>query len=368
MSLLLTTASLCEAVWFKLLLYGNSGAGKTWRAVQARRPGDSRRVLALLTEANGVQSARHANPSVLLPSWPLVRRVKNAAGQIVDEPVLDVAGKPMVRHYATKMAEVREVFSAVQNREVPDLDVLVIDGLTEVQAMMKDEMQAMKDRAVQEGKAKREALVFSKQDWGELGEKMRRLMRNLRDLPVHVISTALAEVEVEDGEGDATIRYTVPSFQGKKLHNQAASYNNVVAYCYTANSRNSGGTRKVDRLAMVEGPETIQCKPAHPLGGVLEQPLWEWLDMLAKPPEDGAVLGRTLTDAERAALDAAQVEGQKQTADRRAKEQKDGGDEVDPDAPRVDLSAGQEPPKSDKPDTAATQQPGRLRRAGRPGR
>lgn len=314
--LALVPAGLTTAVWFKILIYGNSGAGKTWRACQARKPGDRRKVLGLLTEANGVQSARHANPDILLPSWPLTERRTSEDGTVEEVPMLDADGNQMVRHYAVTMDEVRDVLRMVINREVPDLDTLVVDGLTEIQAMMKDEIQRFKDRLAAE-KKKPELATFSKGDWGELTEKMRRLMRSLRDLPLNVVSTALADVETEE-DGDSTIRYTMPSFQGRKLHNQAAAFQNVVAYAYTASKRDDKGKRKIERFAMVEGPETIQCKPAHPLTGVLEEPLWEWLDLLANPPEEA--VGRELTDEDRAALEAAQGEGAEQTEQRRKKE------------------------------------------------
>jgi hypothetical protein len=373
MALALVAAGTTSAVWFKLLLYGNSGSGKTWRASKARKPGDWRKVLGLLTEANGVQSARHANPDLLLPSWPLTQRVKvgekDGKPVMADKPVLDPTTKqPMVRHYATKMEEVREVLRAVTNREIPDLDTLVIDGWTEIQAMMKDEMMEMKRRAVEEGRAKKEALVFSKADWGELGEKMRRAMRSVRDLPIHVVATALAEVETEE-EGDKTTRYTIPSFQGRKLANQIAQFQNVVGYCYTVRGRDSGGKTKITHLAMVEGPETILCKPAHPLGGVLEIPLHDWLDLLAKPPADGAVVGRELTDEEKRALEAAEVEGAEEAKKRKAKEEQ-AEPLPDPDAPQVDLSAGQEAPKEapkSQPQGETQGSTGRVRRAGRGG-
>lgn len=369
MALALVTAGTTTAVWFKILLYGNSGSGKTWRASKARRTGEGRKVLGLLTEANGVQSARHANPDLLLPSWPLTQRVKvgeKDGKPIMEErPVLDPAtGKPMVRHYAVKMEEVREVLRAVTNREIPELDTLVIDGWTEIQAMMKDEMMEMKRKAVEEGRAKKEALVFSKADWGELGEKMRRAMRSVRDLPIHVVATALAEVDSEE-EGETTTRYTIPSFQGKKLANQIAQFQNVVAYCYTVRSRDSAGKQKITRLAMVEGPETILCKPAHPLGGVLEIPVSDWLDLLAKPPQDGAVVGRELTEEERKALETAQTEGEEEAKKRKAKEEAKEREEIDPDKPQVDLSAGQEPEKPKGGATSSTEGGGATPGTGR---
>ena len=352
--MLFAPASEATHVWFKILIYGNSGAGKTWRACQARKPGDKRKVLALLTEANGVQSARHANPSILLPSWPLTEKQTGQDGKVEEVQLVDDDGKPMVRHYALSMDEVRDVIRAVINREIPDLDTFVVDGLTEVQAMMKDEIIRFKAKAVQEGKAKKGSEIFSMADWGELNEKMRRFMRSLRDLPVNVISTALADVETEE-DGETKIRYTIPSFQGRKLHNQAAAFQNVVAYAYTAAGRDEKGRRLIERLAMVEGPETIQCKPAHPLTGVLDIPLWEWLDLLASPTE--GPVGRELTEEDRAALEAAQAEGATQT-EKRKKEP--GEKDPEPEKAKPDEESDDEGEGEDKPKKSS----GKISRGG----
>jgi hypothetical protein len=136
----------------------------------------------------------------------------------------------------------------------------------------------------------------------------------------------------------------------------------VVAYCYTTRGRDSGGAAKIARMAMVEGPETIQCKPAYPLTGVIEAPLWEWMDLLAKPPVDGATLGRALTDEDRKALEEAAAQGAEETVKRKAQE--GAQEEEDPDAPVVDLSAGQEAPKEEKP-KGSTSGTGRVRRGPR---
>lgn len=302
----LVEAGSTSAVWFKILLYGHSGVGKTWRAAQARKPGDPRKVLVLLTEANGVQTARHANPSALLPAWPVKKwdEKKQEMIQVME------GGKPQIRHFATSITEVREIITGIQEGTI-SVDTLVIDGYTEIQQLMKDEITRQKVGAARAGGDKKKvsaAAIFSKADWGTLNEWMRRFLRTLRDLPCHLIGTALADVEIEE-DGDVTTRYTVPSFQGRKLANQCMQYHNVAAYCYTAGTRSRSGTRTTQRLAMVEGPETILCKPAHPLSGVMEEPLWEWLDLLATQP--GEKVGRAPTEEELEEL----AEGQEGTPD-----------------------------------------------------
>ena len=139
-----------DRMHYKILLWGNSGAGKSWAAASSGG-GD---VFILATERNALQSIKHSNP---------------------DARVL----------YAGDVAGVRDVLKAAMTGELAEAGarVLVIDSLTEVQRLIKDEIIASKGGA-----------DLTIQDWGTLTEKMRRLLRTIRDLPFHVVCTALAPV------------------------------------------------------------------------------------------------------------------------------------------------------------------------------
>ena len=52
-----------------ILIHGTSGVGKTFRAAQSVDPAGDELVFLILTEANGVVSAKAANPNVLLPEF-----------------------------------------------------------------------------------------------------------------------------------------------------------------------------------------------------------------------------------------------------------------------------------------------------------
>ncbi len=337
MALKLVRAGETTSVWHKIFLYGNSGVGKTWKAVQVANPESDKKVLAILTEANAVQSARHANPNVLLPAWPLTRRtqihLKNDKGEPrfrggepvmgwVNEPVLGPDGEPMVRHYAISIGEVREIITAVQNGEIENLYALVVDGYTEVQQLMKDAIMAKKAKLAAEARAKGEdppadSNVFSLPNWGQLNEWMRRFLRTLRDLTVNVVGTALADVFIEV-KGEVEIRHLRPMFDGKKIPNQAMSFHSVVAYCYQTSKLNGQGLREFTRPSMVEGPERYQCKPAHPLTGILDGPLWGWMEALERPPE--GMVGRKASKKDLESIESSADEAQKLKAEAVAKE------------------------------------------------
>lgn len=221
-----------ETHTFKGLIYGQSGAGKSWLASTAPAP------FVLLTEENGRQSIRQSN-----------------------------ANARIVR--ANDIGTVREFMRAAAEDRLRSLGcaTIVIDSLTEVQRLMKDEILAKKPQG--EGMAL--------QDWGELTERMRRFMRLVRDVPYHVIATALEATSDEDGGP----RHVFPSFEGKKLHNEVAQYFNFVGYCFKKERAGTDGQRAVDHACMVEGPSRFLVKPCSPLTGVLQAPMSMWFDRLA---------------------------------------------------------------------------------------
>jgi len=233
MALRVTKASDIEVKKFKILAYGNSGAGKTWMCSQAKN------VAVLLLEENGLQSISNANPDAIV-------------------------------YQGSTMEDIQEFFKlAISGDLAKDgIETIMIDGLTEVQQLMKDSIL----------QKKRQGAEFTIKDWGVLSERMRRFMRTVRNLPFNVICTSLAESIEEEGKP----RRIRPAFQGKKLYNEVSQYFNAVAYIYKIPmGKDENGARKFAHTALFDGPSDIICKPCAPLSGSTEGPSQEWLDILA---------------------------------------------------------------------------------------
>jgi len=209
-----------DIVYCNILLYGQTGAGKSWLAATAPKP------LVLLTEANGHASVAHSNPEALVVP---VRTMEE----------LDVI--------------LRSIHTG-EMQKAHQFETLVIDSMTELQRLLKMKILSRSNRT-----------KMQLADWGDLANEMVRYIRAIRDLPCHVVCTALQDSYVEDDSGK---RFVQPSFEGKKTVSVISQFFNAVGLLY----KRAGEGDISERLIMWDGPEWVMCKPCHPLAGVHEQP------------------------------------------------------------------------------------------------
>jgi len=217
--------------YLKALIMGESGAGKTYCSVTAPNP------VIMLTERNGMQSVKQSNPDALVA-------------------------------YCSTANECRDFLLAAMNGDLPDhVETIVIDGITEVQQIMIDDILANK------GGGDRK---MSLPDWGVLGDRMRRFLRCLRDLPYHVVATTLVNHELNDATGEMRV---FPLVQSKKLPSMMAANFNVVGLLFKREVEGVDDKKTVVRKIMVEGPSRFMVKPCTPIGGILDADLGEWVNM-----------------------------------------------------------------------------------------
>tara|TARA_R110000824_G_scaffold136888_10_gene300847 strand:- start:5768 stop:6625 length:858 start_codon:yes stop_codon:yes gene_type:complete len=218
----------------KGLIYASAGTGKTWLAAGSPNP------VVILTEKNGITSVAHSNPEAI------VIEVTSA------DELFDVIVDAQDGHLDAEDDE-------GNSHKIP-FETLIIDSLTEAQRLIKDRI--LKN-------ANRDEMILK--DWNTLANHMQRLVRAIRDLPCHVICTALQEDQYEDSTGT---RYIKPQFEGKKTTQQISQYFNFVGWLF----KKEGGTVSVSngelipRYLMLDGPNNVMCKPAHPVIGVIENP------------------------------------------------------------------------------------------------
>lgn len=226
-----------------VMFYGDPGSGKTHAAVAGGNP------LVLLLEANGLSTIIRANP---------------------EAHVVTVTGLDQIRE-AMILAK-----DGTLRKE--GFDRLVIDSLTELQRMFKDEIVAHRSKA---DVATMGHEGFSQQEWGFLTEKMRRFLRTLRSLPIPIVVTALASEIVESLPSGNRLRIR-PSFEGKRTASETAQYFNAIALMVKRSTEDG-----IKHVAVFDGPERYVTKACgHACSGIVEPDVVRFLSAIGDPSKD----------------------------------------------------------------------------------
>ena len=147
-------------------------------------------------------------------------------------------------------------------------DTIVFDSLTECQKLFKDEILGSRD-------------TLKIQEWGLLANRMLKFIRLVRDLPFHIICTALAD-KITDGDGVVTMN--LPQFEGKKTANEVMQYFSAVGYLFGKNEivKNEDGseTKTLNRHLMFENTNRWMVKPCHPLTNVVNPNMSAIIDQI----------------------------------------------------------------------------------------
>lgn len=245
---------------FLMLIYGDSGAGKTHFACQAPD------VVVVLAEPQGFATIHDANPKATIVGSP-------------DETV----GHPRCKTFQ----EVRTFFEAASKGKLPKwVKTIVIDSLTEVQQLMIDEIVKKKRQAVPqvaakpgEEKPKGPAPEMTKQDWSTLSVNFRNFMRMLRGLPYNIICLCLPEQDIDEETGKRTV---VPKLSGG-MKSAIPAYFNIVGYIYKQMTPNG-----MQRAVMLDSDAKYLTKSYGGLVGVVEPDVRKWFRILAQEEESGS--------------------------------------------------------------------------------
>jgi hypothetical protein len=176
--------------FLNLMIYGNSGVGKTRLAGSASLVEQLQPVLFIDIEG-GTTSIRDIYPDVELV------RVKT-------------------------WKQMQKVYDDLHTSN--PYKTIVLDSLTEIQKFSMG--QIMLEVVTKE--PDRDPDVPSVREWGKNGEQTRRLVRAFRDMPCNTIFTALA---VHDRDSKTGLTMTTPSLSGK-LKQEVAGFLDIVMYYY----------------------------------------------------------------------------------------------------------------------------------------
>ena len=228
----------------KMLLYGASDTGKTYTT---SRLSEKYRTLILDIEGGEISAPLD------LPY-----------GDFVD--AIELLKMDNAEKYPSAMVKIAtweeaEAMLGYLRRQNGRYDVIVIDSLTEMQKRCIDYV-----KAIPKGLTAIPLLdTLSQQGWGCLAEKFRAIARGYRDLPCHVVFTAL-EVNFHDDEG-GTVRW-MPLLDGKKSPFEFVGWMKVVGHAVKRERQTTDKGRVIERVFRFHSNGREEAK-VH--GGLLEE-------------------------------------------------------------------------------------------------
>lgn len=241
---------------FKVLIHGDTGAGKTRIGCTAPKP------VILLTEPNGLMTIQEANPDAIVVQCETLDDARAVILAAADGTLAKETG----------------------------CETIVFDSLTELQRMIQDEIMSKK-----EGRPGFTPRMDIK-DWGTLADTMRKMVRQIRNLPFNVVAIALTNHEVDESTG---VRYSLPAFQGKKTPNEIAQYFSAVGYAFreqvVVDDKNV-----IQHKVLFRAPNNFMVKPVGGLDSVEVPDVSTWMskcpvgasaqtkEIAAPTPDNGA--------------------------------------------------------------------------------
>lgn len=210
-----------------MLIYGESGAGKTLLAGSADEIPEMRKVLVVDIEG-GTLTLKNTYPnvdSVRVKTWDEMQQVYDAL-------------------YLGKH----------------DYQTVIVDSLTEAQRMSMDQIM----RKLVEENSDRDPDVAGMREWNINIEQTRKFVRGFRDLPVNTIFTALVQTEQDKRTGGTKRK---PSLSGK-VKDEVAGFLDIVVYLYTKEIEQVN-----KRLLLCGATETTVAKDrTNTLPNIIENP------------------------------------------------------------------------------------------------
>jgi hypothetical protein len=222
--------------YLNILLYGQSGVGKTTLAGSADAVPAMRPVLFVDIEG-GTESLRHSYPSVHTV------RVKT-------------------------WSEMQDLYNELYKGD-HGYSTIVLDSLTEIQ---KFNMYSIMN-SLQQQRPDLDPDIPGMREWGKNGEQIRKFVRGFRDLPLNTIFTALVKGDKDPRSG--LIKET-PMLSGKLAH-EIPAFLDIVCYQYVK-TIGSGDDERLQRLLLTRATDTHVAKDrSGRLPQIIEDPTMQGL-------------------------------------------------------------------------------------------
>lgn len=258
----------------KILMYGSSGSGKTWGAAMASL--DLARVLIAITETQGLLQVRQANPQATvvhlrnLGEWgELVKDLHKPCKGCRTETTV---GDTLVHKLGPGCPKCKG--SGYAGRSL--YDTIVVDGITDLQRFVKTAVEGDKKRP--SGNNKLRMGVLAMDDWQVVANYMQRLLIAFRDLPYHVVVTAISEEIINQDQGEIKAR---PFLQGNATRSTIGQFFNVICHLQSRRAQEGESDVELVREAVFAAPgNDILCKANPALKARESVEVGRWIEQI----------------------------------------------------------------------------------------
>lgn len=262
--------NLQEETYVKAGIYGRPGTGKTSLCVTAPRP------LIALAERQGFVHIKQAAARLKVPVPPVFY-----VEDLVDLRNLVRAcrgdkKKPFRVTHKFKSGDVEKEEEIFRLDEWPQ--TLCVDGMTEILRMLTKSL----DREAPPRTGADGLPTHTQNYWGVLGDRGGNIIRDLRDLPLNLLMTALAD-DKEVGEGEQKTRWLGPSMPMRRLADEFSAAVNVVGFTFRRIRRVKTDGKPENQIrygVMTVGPEYAITKPYRPLRDVEVPDFGYWVKVI----------------------------------------------------------------------------------------
>jgi hypothetical protein len=178
------------------------------------------------------------------------------------------------------MKQLQDIINTIAKQPTPYYKTIGVDGITELQKL---DMRTVMQEQFNKKPETTDIYVPSQREWGKSGERVRMIVRALRDLECNIIMTALQTEDKDERTGKRLIHPSIPG----KLKSEIPGFFDIVGLLRAVHE----GGEIVRKLQVVKTENVIAKDRTGALDDLITNPsipeMWEQIHSKSKSKVKG---------------------------------------------------------------------------------